>query len=248
MKCRASGLTPDVAVVVTTVRSLKAHTGRYRIVAGRPLPEELLAERPEDVAEWGSNLAKQLANVQRHGVPAVVAINVFPDDHESELVAIEKIAAAAGVASARCTNFVDGACGHPGQRRGRGGNHTRRIPVPVPVRGLARDKIRAVATQIYGAADVTYSKRAETQLDRYEWLGFGDANVHREDPPLVEFRRSLKGAPVGWTLPVDEVRLSAGAGFVYPICGSMATMPGLGSSPAAHRIDVDANGEIVGLS
>jgi len=111
IKCRASGLVPDAAVLVATVRSLKAHSGHHRIVAGRPLPPALFEERPDEVHVGGANLAKQVENVRLHGVPVVVAINAFPTDHPSEHRAIREIAAALGVPSALCTNVADGGKG-----------------------------------------------------------------------------------------------------------------------------------------
>ena len=111
IKCRTSGLIPDAAVVVATVRALKAHSGKYKIVAGRPLPEDLLAENPDDVAAGAANLRKQIANIRLHGVPAVVAINAFPTDHASEHEAIRQIAAEVGARAAVCTHFADGGRG-----------------------------------------------------------------------------------------------------------------------------------------
>ena len=112
-----------------------------------------------------------------------------------------------------------------------------------------RDKIHAVATQVYGADSVDYSPTANKQLDPYEAAGFGNLPVCIAKTHLsLSYDPKLVGAPTGWTLPVREVRASVGAGFIYPICGDMRTMPGLGKEPAAKRIDLDADGNIVGLS
>lgn len=251
IKCRYSGLAPDAAVLVATVRGLKAHSGNHRIVAGRPLPEALLAENPDEVHAGGDNLRKQLENMRIHGVTPVVAINTFPGDHLKDLEAIEDIAAEYGARSALCTHFADG---------GRGATALAEAVVDAaaeesqfsplyPDEMNLRDKIRTVAQKIYGARDVSFTARANKQLDGYERNGFGHlpvciAKTHlsiSSDPKLV-------GAPTGWTLPVREVRASVGAGFVYPICGDMRTMPGLGKNPAAKGIDIDADGNIVGLS
>jgi formate--tetrahydrofolate ligase len=251
IKCRYSGLAPDAAVLVATVRGLKAHSGNHRIVAGRPLPEALLVENPDEVHAGGDNLRKQLENMRIHGVTPVVAINTFPGDHEKDLEAIAEIAAEYGARSALCTHFAEG---------GRGATELAEALVDAaaeesqfsplyPDEMDLRDKIRTVAQKIYGAEDVSFTARANKQLDGYERNGFGNlpvciAKTHlsiSSDPKLV-------GAPTGWTLPVREVRASVGAGFVYPICGDMRTMPGLGKTPAAKNIDIDAAGNIIGLS
>jgi formate--tetrahydrofolate ligase len=251
IKCRASGLQPDAAVVVATVRALKAHSGKYKIVAGKPLPEDLLAENPDDVLAGAANLRKQIENVRLHGVSPVVAINAFPTDHPSEHDAIREVAAAAGARSAVCTHFADG---------GRGATELAEAVAeaadePSDFRFLydseasLREKIETVATRVYGADGVEYSAQASKQLDTYEKAGFGALPVCIAKTHLsISSDPSLKGAPTGWTLPVREVRASVGAGFVYPICGEIRTMPGLGTNPAAARIDLDENGEIVGLS
>ena len=251
IKCRYSGLAPDAAVLVATVRGLKAHSGNHRIVAGRPLPEALLVENPDEVHAGGDNLRKQLENMRIHGVTPVVAINTFPGDHEKDLEAIAEIAEEYGARSALCTHFAEG---------GRGATELAEALVDAaaeesqfsplyPDEMDLRDKIRTVAQKIYGAEDVSFTARANKQLDGYERNGFGNlpvciAKTHlsiSSDPKLV-------GAPTGWTLPVREVRASVGAGFVYPICGDMRTMPGLGKTPAAKNIDIDAAGNIIGLS
>jgi Formyltetrahydrofolate synthetase len=251
IKCRASGLTPDAAVVVTTVRALKAHSGNHQIVAGRPLPEALFAENPDDVHIGGSNLRKQIENIRLHGVSPVVAINAFPGDHPSEHAAIAEIAGSMGARSAVCTHFADG---------GRGATELARAVAEAadepsdfrflyPDSASLREKIETVARKVYGADGVDYDLKASRQIDSYERSGFGNLPVCIAKTHLsISSDSSLKGAPTGWRLPVREVRASVGAGFIYPICGDMRTMPGLGANPAAHRIDIDAEGNIVNLS
>jgi formate--tetrahydrofolate ligase len=251
IKCRASGLVPDAAVVVTTVRALKLHSGKYRIVAGRPLPPEMLQEHPDDVAAGAANLRKQIENVRLHGVTPVVAINAFPEDHPSEHDVIRREAEALGARVAVCTHFVDG---------GKGATDLARAVVeacaePSDFRFLYPDsaslteKIETVAMNVYGAGRVEYSPLATRQLATYERNGFGDLPVCIAKTHLsISADPALKGAPTGHTLDVHEVRASVGAGFVYPICGEMRTMPGLGTTPAASIIDFDDDGEIVGLS
>jgi formate--tetrahydrofolate ligase len=251
IKCRASGLNPDAAVVVATVRALKAHSGKHKIVAGRPLPEALLAENPDEVHVGGANLRKQIENIRLHGVSPVVAINAFPGDHPSEHAAIAEIAAEMGARVAVCTHFADG---------GRGARELAEVVAEAadepsdfhylyPDSASLKEKIETIATKVYGADGVDYDLTASRQLATYEANGYGDLPVCIAKTHLsLSSDASLKGAPTGWRLPVREVRASVGAGFIYPICGDMRTMPGLGATPAAHLIDIDANGNIINLS
>ena len=251
IKCRTSGLVPDAAVVVATVRALKAHSGKYKVVAGRPLPEDLLRENPDDVVAGAANLRKQVANIRLHGIPAVVAINAFPTDHASEHQAIRDVAAELGARAAVGTHFADGGRGAAelAAAVAEAADEPSQFRMLYPDSASLREKIETVATQVYGAAGVEYSPQAAKQLDTYERAGFGRLPVCIAKTHLsISSEPALKGAPTGWTLPVREVRASAGAGFVYPICGDIRTMPGLGTSPAAARIDLDADGQIEGLS
>ncbi len=251
IKCRTSGLAPDAAVLVATVRALKAHSGRHRIVAGRPLPEALLAENPDEVAEGGANLAKQIENIRIHGVSPVVAINAFPGDHPSEHDAIRRLAEAAGARVAVCTHFADGGRGAMDLARAvvEAAEEPSNFAVLYPDTATLKEKIETVAARVYGAAGVTYTPAASRQLESYERNGFGHLPVCIAKTHLsISSDPTLRGAPTGWTMPVREVRASVGAGFVYPICGDMRTMPGLGANPAAHIVDLDENGEILNLS
>ena len=251
IKCRNSGLAPDAAVLVATVRALKAHSGKYRVVAGRPLPEEMLAERPDDVIAGGANLRKQIENVKVHGVSPVVAINAFPTDHPSEHRAIAEIAEAMGARVALCNHFTEGGRGATELAEAvvEAANEPSSFTLLYPDTATLREKIEKIATTIYGADGVDYDPVAAKQLDNYERNGFGGLPICVAKTHLsISSNAALKGAPTGWTLPVREVRASVGAGFIYPICGEMRTMPGLGTRPAASIIDFDENGEIVGLS
>ncbi|MCX9192294.1 formate--tetrahydrofolate ligase [Carbonactinospora thermoautotrophica] len=251
IKCRTSGLRPDAAVIVATVRALKAHSGKYKIVAGKPLPEDLLAENPDDVAIGAANLRKQIENVRLHGVSPVVAINAFPGDFPSEHQAIREIAEEMGARSAVCTHFAEGGSGAAelAEAVAEAADEPSDFRLLYPDEASLREKIETIATKVYGAARVEYSPQANRQLDTYERAGFGNLPVCVAKTHLsISSDPTLKGAPTGWTLPVREVRASVGAGFVYPICGEMRTMPGLSSNPAAVRIDIDDNGDIVGLS
>jgi formate--tetrahydrofolate ligase len=251
IKCRASGLRPDAAVVVATVRALKSHSGRHRIVAGRPLPPALLAENPEAVLEGAANLRKQIGNIRLHGVPAVVAINSFPGDFPSEHEAIREVARLAGARSAVCTHFADGGRGavELAEAVAEATAEPSRYDPLYPDSASLREKIETVATKVYGADGVDYLPAAAAQLDTCERNGFGGFPVCIAKTHLsISSDPALKGAPTGWRLPVREARANVGAGFVYLICGEVRTMPGLGTSPAATRIDIDENGEIIGLS
>jgi formate--tetrahydrofolate ligase len=251
IKCRASGLTPDAAVVVTTVRALKAHSGKHRIVAGRPLPYPLLEENPDEVHIGGANLRKQVDNVRMHGVTPVIAINAFPGDHASEHEAIRQIGAELGVRVAVCTHFADGGSGATELAEAvlEAADEPSEFQLLYRDEAPLREKIETVASRVYGAEGVDYSPAASRQLETYEHNGFGHLPVCIAKTHLsISSDPKLLGAPTGWRLPVREVRASVGAGFVYPICGDMRTMPGLGTSPAAFRIDLDETGEIKGLS
>jgi len=250
IKCRVSGLVPDAAVIVTTVRALKAHSGGHRIVAGRPLPGALLQENPDEVHIGGANLRKQIENVRLHGVTPVVAINAFPQDFESEYAAIAEIAESMGVRSAVSTHFRDGGAGAIDLAEAvvAAAEEPSRFRFLYRSEATLRDKIETIATQVYGADGVDYLPAAARSLDLFEANGLAGLPICIAKTHLsISSNASLKGAPTGWRLPVREVRASAGAGFIYAICGDMRTMPGLSRHPAAEEIDLDENGDIVGL-
>jgi len=250
IKCRASGLVPDAAVVVATVRALKVHSGKYHVVAGKPLPPELLQENPDDVHAGAAKLVKQIENVRLHGVSPVVAINAFPTDHASEHKAIIEIARSAGAHVAVSTHFADGGAGAIELARA----VIAACEEPTDFRFLypddmsLSDKISTIATKVYGAARVEYSEIAKGQLKKFEQLGLTHLPICMAKTHLsISADPTLRGAPTGHTVTVREVRASAGAGFIYPICGQMTTMPGLGSHPAAFNMDIDDKGNIIGL-
>jgi formate--tetrahydrofolate ligase len=250
VKCRVSGVYPRAAVIVTTVRALKMHSGRFKVVAGKPLPWELLAEDVDAVLAGAENLRKHIAIVRSFGVTPVVAINAFPTDHASEHAAIAEVAAEGGAKSAVGTYVAHGgdgavdladlvieACEQPSKH-----THTYDLDDSLT------DKIHAVATKIYGADGVDYLPEAARALARFEELGYGDLPVVIAKTHLsVSSDPRLRGAPTGWRLPVREVRAAVGAGYIYAICGEMRTMPGLSATPAANTIDIDADGNVVGL-
>ncbi len=251
IKCRTSGLAPDAAVVVATVRALKAHSGKYRVVAGRPLPPDLLKENPDDVLAGAANLRKQVENIQLHGVTPVVAINAFPGDHPSEHRAIRELADRIGVRSAVTNNFAKGGSGATelAEMVAEAAEEPSTFQLLYPDAATLREKIETVALRVYGASGVDYTAAAAKQIDAFEASGFGRLPVCiAKTQYSISSDPKLMGAPTGWTLPVREVRASVGAGFIYPICGEIRTMPGLPTTPNAAGMDIDEQGEIIGLS
>ena len=250
IKCRVSGLRPDAAVVVATVRGLKAHSGRHRVVAGRPLPPEMLEESPEEVEVGGANLRKQLENIRLFGIPVVVAINAHPEDHHSEHTAIRRIADGLGARCAVSTAYADGGAGavELAEAVAEAAEEPKSFRFLYPEGASLEEKVLTLATRVYGASGVVYEASARRQLRQCERDGFGRSPVCVAKTQLsLSSDPRLKGAPTGWTMPIREVRPAAGAGFVYLVSGEMRTMPGLTAHPAAERVDVDQAGEIVGL-
>jgi formate--tetrahydrofolate ligase len=251
IKCRISGLRPDAAVVVTTVRAMKAQTGHYRISPGRPIPEALGAENPDEVIAGADNLRRHVAIVRRHGVNPVVAVNRFPADYPSEHAAIGAVCDELGVAWAVCdphggggagvadlAREVEGACAAPNA-------FGFLYPDAMPLRA----KIETIATEVYGAGGVAFEEPAAAALEHFTALGWGHLPVCMAKTHLsLTHDPAVRGAPVGWTLPIKRVRAAVGAGFVLALAGEIRTMPGLGAHPAAHQIDLDADGNIVGLA
>ena len=244
IKCRIGGLEPAAAVIVATVRALKMHGGRARSELGE-----------EDVAAVRAgfpNLARHVENVRKFGVPAVVAINAFTSDTPAEIAALEAECRAIGVDVHFCSHWADGSAGAVGLAEavaaladGGAARFAPLYPDDLPLEA----KIRRVASEIYRARDVDFSDTAKAKLGAYQAAGFGGAPVcmaktqysFSADPALL-------GAPEDFVLPVRDLRLSAGAGFVVALCGEILTMPGLPRHPASERIHVDVNGEIVGLA
>ena len=251
LKCRASGLRPDAAVLVVTVRALKLHSGRHRVVAGKALPPAMLERNVAEVELGAVNMIRQIENVKRHGVTPVVAINVFESDHPEELAAIQRIAVEAGaLGAAQARHHAQGGAGavELAEMVVSAAQTPSTFRFLYDVNQPIRDKIETIATQIYGAAGVSYEPQAGRQIDNYEANGFGNLPICMAKTHLsLSHDPQLKGAPTGFELPVREVRASVGAGFIYPLCGDMRTMPGLSAHPAAEQVDIDENGEIVGL-
>ncbi|ACV06329.1 formate--tetrahydrofolate ligase [Kytococcus sedentarius] len=250
VKCRAAGLTPDAAVVVVTVRALKAHSDRFQVKLGKELPAEMLAEGPADVEAGAPNLRKHLSIIRSFGVQPVVAINAFPTDHDSEHEVIRRIATEEGARVAVSTHVAEG---------GQGARELARVVAEAceeetsftPTYELSdplATKIEKIATGVYGADGVSFEPAARRALEQYTERGYGELPVLIAKTQMsLSHDPNLKGAPTGWTLPIREVRLAAGAGYVYALAGSIMTMPGLSKHPGAERIDLDEQGNVVGL-
>jgi formate--tetrahydrofolate ligase len=244
IKCRSAGLKPSCAVVVATVRALKMHGGVARNALG---PENV-----EAVQRGIANLARHVENLGRFGLPVVVGVNHFTSDTEAEFGVIRDAMAKQGVEAISCTHWADGGAGAEALARA----VQQKIalgeakPAPLYPDGMKlADKIRTIAQKIYRAADISVPEAVARRLEGFEKAGFGHVPVciaktqysFTSDPTVM-------GAPEGFELPVREVRLSAGAGFVVAICGDIMTMPGLPRTPSAEAIHLREDGEIEGLS
>ncbi len=251
IKCRASGLRPNAAVLVVTVRAIKAHTGKYRIVAGKPLDPALMSENLADVEAGAVNMIRHLENMRTFGVNPVVAINHFSSDSEREVELIRRIALEAGATGAavarhwaeggkgatELAEMVVSACEQPNDFR-----------FLYPLEWPIKQKIEMIAREIYRADGVDFTPEAEKQIAAFESNGFGQLPICMAKTHLsFTADPSIKGAPSGFRLPVREVRASVGAGFIYPLCGEMRTMPGLPKTPAAEAVDLNEEGQVVGL-
>ena len=252
IKCRHSGLRPDAAVIVCTVRALKMHSGRFRVVAGRPLPPEMLKEDAGAVEAGIANLEKHIENVTlQMGVPAVVCLNRFASDAESELALIHERALAAGARACEVSEVWEhGGAGGEALARAvsaaaDAGSHFRfAYPLDAPI----AQKIEAVVTKMYGADGADISPEAKRQIDRYTQWGLGELPVCMAKTHLsLSADQGKRGRPRNFRVPVREVRPSAGAGFLVVYLGQIRTMPGLPTEPAATKVDIDERGRVVGL-
>ncbi len=252
IKCRKSGLKPDAAVLVVTVRALKAHSGRFKIVPGKPLPAELLQEDLDSIEEGICNLEAQIGNVRRHGVPVVVCLNRFPGDHSTEIEHILSRAREFGAFDAVVSEcFEKGGAGaeelaEAVVRASESGEADFRFLYPLEA--TLQEKIEILATSMYGASGVEYEEGVQEELERLSNQGFSTLPVCMAKTHLsLSHDPKRKGRPRDYVFPIRDIRLAAGAGFVYPLAGKVMTMPGLGRTPGGTRIDIDAQGRIHGM-
>ena len=251
IKCRTAGLKPNAVVLVTTIRALKAHTGKYKIIPGKPIDPALIEENVADVEAGSVNMIRHLENLRKFGVNPVVAINVFEQDTDNEIEAVKEIATSAGalgVAVSRhwsdggqgateLAEMVVSACDAPNE-----------FQLLYPDEMSIKEKIETIAREIYRADGVNYEPAVDRKIRNFEEQGLGHLPMCMAKTPLsLSDNPKLKGAPDGFNISITDIRASVGAGFIYPMCGDVRTMPGLGRTPAAMNVDVDDDGKVVGL-
>jgi len=252
IKCRYSGLVPNCVVLVATIRALKMHGGGPKVVAGRPLDPAYTEENLELLEAGCSNLRVHIRNAVRFGVPVVVAVNRFKDDTNAEIELVRRLSKEAGALDAVMTNHwaeggkgavalgeaIIAACEQPGN-----------FQFLYPLEMSIKEKIETIAKKMYGADGVEYSAEAEEKIALYTKNGFDGLPICMAKTHLsLSHDPNLKGAPTGFTVPIRDLRASVGAGFLYPLLGTMSTMPGLPTRPVFYDVDLDLEtGKVVGL-
>ena len=251
VKCRTSGLIPNTVVLVATIRALKMHGGGPKVVAGYDLAREYVEENLELVEKGCANLAHHISIARKFGVPVVVAVNRFHTDTDKEVELVKRLAKEAGAfATATSNHWEEGGDGATElaeavvEATDQPSDFRFLYDLELPI----KEKIEIVAKEIYGADGVDFMSEANSQIRMYEQNGFGNLPLCMAKTHLsLSHDPALKGVPKGFTLPVREVRASVGAGFIYPLCGEMKTMPGLPAVPAYMGVDIDEDGRVVGL-
>lgn len=253
IKCRTSGRRPDAAVMVATVRAVKAHSGRYRVVPGQPIDATIFEANVDALKEGLPNMQKHLENIAKFNLPCVVAINRFPSDSDAEIqaltdaareygafdVAISEVHTRGGAGGAALAEAVVGAC---------------EAPKAAPFKFLyeldwpIKKKIETIAKEVYGADGVDYEKPAATAIEALTRLGFGNLPICMAKTQYsISHDPARRGRPTGFRVPIRDIRLAGGAGFLTPLLGTIQTMPAFGRRPAAVDMDIDENGRIVGM-
>ena len=245
-------LLPDCVVITGTIRALKMHGGAFPAVPGRPIPEEVQSRENYDALENGcDNLVKHIENMKLFGLPVVVTINRRTTDRDKEVQVVHDAAVRAGADFCEPIEvWAEGGEGGKAAAKAivKACDMPKEFKYIYDVNASIKDKIEVVATRIYGADGVTYSPDAEAAIKRLTDAGFDKLPLCMAKTHLsLTHDPNLKGRPTGWKLPVRDVRPAVGAGFVYPLCGEMRTMPGLPSEPAGNRVDLDKDGRIMGL-
>ncbi len=251
IKCRNSGLTPDVVVLVATIRALKMHGGGPKVVAGRPLDRAYTDENLALLEAGMPNMIRHIENARRFGVPVVVAVNSFATDTDAEIELVRKFALEAGAEGAyKCTHWMYGGKGALELARAvmAAANKPKKFEFLYPLEASIREKIETIA-RFYGAAGADFSPEAEAKLELYTRLGFDKLPICMAKTHLsFTADAAIKGAPAGFRLPIRDLRASVGAGFIYPLVGSMRTMPGLPTRPVFYDVDLDLEtGKVKGL-
>ncbi len=251
IKCRMSGILPDAVVLVCSIRALKMHSGDFTIVAGKPMDEGLLKENLDAVKRGCCNLQKHIENLKLYGVPVVVAINKFTADTDKEIELVRKIAIDSGADDAVISDvWANG--GEGGKEMAEAVVKAAEKPskfkflyeLDIPI----KDKIETIATKMYGAKEVDFSPIALKKLKQFTEMGYDKLPICMAKTHLsLSHDPQLKGRPENFVFPVRDIRASVGAGFLYPLCGQMRTMPGLPTTPAGNNVDIDKDGRIKGL-
>ncbi len=252
IKCRVGQMQPNCAVIVATAKALKMHGGAFKFPPGvKPPQEEIEKENLPALEAGAQNLVKHIENMRLFGLPVVVAINAFSYDTEAELAAMERISLQAGAdaavpshvharggeGGAALAEAVAAACDRPSEFK-----YLYDLDAPI------KDKIETISKTIYGAAGVDYAPEADKKIAKFTEQGYGNLPICMAKTHLsLSHDPSLKGRPTGFVVPIRDIRPSVGAGFLYPLCGEMRTMPGLPTRPAAVDVDIDEDGNTVGL-
>lgn len=251
IKCRVSGLIPNAIIVVATLRALKMHGGVGKVQAGKPLPEDLAKENLQALDRGGANLAKHIENACLFGVPVVVAVNRFARDTDREITRVEQIARDAGAQGAYVSDVYErGGAGAIGLAQAM--VHTTDQPssfkLLYPDSLPLRDKIERIVTLLYGGEKAEVSASAQDKLEQFAEWGYGELPVCIAKTHLsLSHEEKHKGRPKNFRVPIKDVRLAAGAGYVIALCGDQGVMPGLSREPSAAHIDFDEGGHVIGL-
>jgi methylenetetrahydrofolate dehydrogenase (NADP+) / methenyltetrahydrofolate cyclohydrolase / formyltetrahydrofolate synthetase len=253
IKCRYSGLVPSVVVMVATVRALKMHGGGPKVVAGRPLDAAYTSENLDLLRNGLGNLLHHIKTARKFGIPVVVSINRFATDTDAELELVRKAAVEEGGAEAACVarHWELGGEGAVDAAREvvKASKKQSNFKFLYPLDWSIKKKIETIAAEVYGADGVDYSPEAEAKIEDYTRLGFGGLPICMAKTHLsISHDAELKGVPKGFRVPIRDVRASVGAGFIYPLLGTMSTMPGLPTRPAFYDVDLDLEtGRVIGL-
>jgi formyltetrahydrofolate synthetase len=252
IKCRTSGLIPQVTVIVATVRALKMHGGGPRVVAGKPLDHAYTMENLDLLRAGLGNMQHHIRNAKKYGVNVVVAVNSFKDDTDAEVELIRQAAVETGAEDAVvCRHWMEGGKGaiKLGEAVVKAAEKPTNFKFLYPLEMSIKEKIETICTQIYGADGVEYSPEAERKIELYNRLGFNKLPLCMAKTHLsLSHDPSLKGVPKGYKIPIRDIRASVGAGFLYPLLGEMRTMPGLPTRPVFYDVDLDLEtGRVLGL-